>query len=136
MLVFLLLGVFAVILVRLSWRLLGAAARALGRVIQRAELTERVFRRVRRGGPKLQDPFETLRLQARLSVVAELARRTESDPAVFARAERLLATTRAYDLLLDDACLLAGVEPREGNPHDPEERFRKEFELASRGWSW
>lgn len=136
MLVFLLLGVLAVILVRLSWRLLGIAARAFGRVIKRADLPERISGRLRRGGQGLPDPFETLRLQARLSVVAELARRTESDPAVFARAERLLATLRAYDLLLDDACLLAGVEPREGNPRDPQERFRKEVELASRGWSW
>lgn len=87
------------------------------------------------------DPFEVLRLQLRLGVLAEQIRALENDPAVWARARRLHAAWGAYDGLLRDACVLAGVEVADTRPvlmpvRDDGERFREEIELASRGWSW
>lgn len=82
------------------------------------------------------DPFLTLRLQQRLGVVAGHVRRLERDEHTFARAERIIASQLAYDDLLAEACQLAGVEVRQAAPGDPQERFRKEVELAERGWTW
>ena len=82
------------------------------------------------------DPFRTLRLQQRLGVVAGHVRRLEDDEHTFARAERIIASQLAYDDLLAEACRMAGVEVRATAPGDPQERFRKEVELAARGWTW
>lgn len=89
-----------------------------------------------RGRPSDEpNPFEVLRVQTRLGVVADECRALERDQSVFARAHRLEATQAAYDALLAEACQLAGVAtgPSRG---DEQERFREEVELASRGWSW
>lgn len=111
----------------------GAAPRWRLRV---ASLLERGAGRLRRRQPPGPDPFVALRLQTRLGVVAANAQRLESDPAAFARAQRLIAMMLAYDQLLQEACLLAGVETVALQPNNPDERFRKEVELTARGWSW
>ena len=82
------------------------------------------------------DPFLALRVQTRLGKVAELARTIEDEPRSMARAERLIATQLAYDDLLAEACQLAGVQLSNRAKGDPQERFRKEVELAERGWTW
>lgn len=101
-----------------------------------ASLLERSAGRLRHRPPPGPDPFVALRLQTRLGVVAANAQRLESDPAAFARAQRLIAMMLAYDQLLQEACLLAGVETVALQPNNPDERFRKEVELTARGWSW
>lgn len=106
--------------------------------------TERVRERWagrRRADPPPPDPFAALRLQVRLGVLAEHIRQLENDPRVWARARRLEAAWAAYDALLLEACVLAGVDVPDGWPvreprRDDGERFREEIELASRGWSW
>ncbi len=97
---------------------------------------ERLAARLRRPRPPVFDPFEVLRVQARLSVVADHVRALELDPHTFARAERIIASQLAYDQLLAEACVLAGVEVQVVAKGDPAERFREEVELASRGWAW
>ncbi|RYV51892.1 hypothetical protein EUA98_06460 [Pengzhenrongella frigida] len=82
------------------------------------------------------NPFEVLRIQTRLSAVADEVRALERDETVFARAHHLEATQVAYDALLAEACVLAGVATRPSAPGDEGERFREEVELAERGWSW
>jgi hypothetical protein len=77
-----------------------------------------------------------LRVQARLSAVADEVRALEQDETVFARAHHLEATQAAYDALLAEACQLAGVTTEPGVPGDEHERFREEVELTERGWSW
>ncbi|MFP5345787.1 MAG: hypothetical protein ACLGIA_01975 [Actinomycetes bacterium] len=95
-----------------------------------------VARRVGRESSPEADPFEALRLQTRLGILAEHIRMLEADQHVYAKAHRLLAARAAYDDLLDEACRLAGV------PVDPQQhrtdsgRYQEELELASRGWSW
>ena len=95
----------------------------------------RVVGLVHRRRPDEPNPFEVLRVQTRLGVVADECRALERDQSVFARAHRLEATQAAYAALLAEACQLAGVAtgPSRG---DEQERFREEVELASRGWSW
>lgn len=115
----------------------------------------------RRRPPPSVDVFDTLRVQSRLSAVADEIVRLESDSSVFARAARLRASRRAYDDLLTEACRLAGVGldtvglvdaglvdagavPGAHAADDLEVRVRNsdaaranaEFELAARGWSW
>lgn len=90
----------------------------------------------RRGGAQQANPFEVLRVQTRLGVVADEVRALERDQNVYARAHHLEATTNAYDALLAEACVLAGVATAPGTHGDEQERFREEVELASRGWSW
>ena len=97
---------------------------------------ERLAARLRRPRPPVFDPFEVLRVQERLSVVADHVRSLELDPHSFARAERIIASQLAYDQLLAEACTLAGVEVQVVAKGDPAERFREEVELASRGWAW
>ena len=80
------------------------------------------------------DPFETLALQVRLGVVADLLRTIECDERMFARGQRWIATRLAYDALLGDACGLAGDAFHQ--PPSPDQRLEAELELASRGWSW
>ncbi|HEY5516145.1 MAG TPA: hypothetical protein VIK12_08055, partial [Pengzhenrongella sp.] len=84
----------------------------------------------------LPNPFEVLRVQTRLGVVADEVRMLELNETVFARAHHLEATQAAYDALLAEACGLAGVATEPGGPNDELERFREEVELTSRGWSW
>lgn len=87
------------------------------------------------------DPFDALTVQIRLGVVATQLRTIENDPRIWARARRFQATQHAYDDLLAQACLLAGVEVdadehRPGRYRTEPERFREEVELAARGWTW
>ena len=101
-----------------------------------AQRLDRLAARVRRERPPVYDPFMTLRVQERLTVVADHVRSLELDPHTFARAERIIASQLAYDQLLAEACKLAGVEVEVVAKGDPAERFREEVELASRGWAW
>jgi hypothetical protein len=86
------------------------------------------------------DPFEVLRVQLRLGVLAEEVRSLECSGDVYARGHHLKATQAAYDALLTEACILAGISTspsaRPTIPQGEQERFREEVELASRGWSW
>ncbi|MDP9827799.1 hypothetical protein [Kineosporia succinea] len=95
------------------------------------------------------DPFEALRLQMRLAVLADEMARLHHDETIFARAARLEARAAAYDALLGKACCLAGVaEPAPecapvGHATPPPVRLagrdlraRRELLLAERGWSW
>ncbi|MBD8059172.1 hypothetical protein IC607_09355 [Cellulomonas sp. JH27-2] len=90
----------------------------------------------RRPVPPTDNPFEALRVQSRLGVVADHVRALEVDVHTFARAERIIASQLAYDHLLAEACHMAGIEVEPAAPGDPAERFREEVELTSRGWSW
>jgi hypothetical protein len=90
----------------------------------------------RRRKPKPIDPFEVLRLQTRLGVVADQVRELEADAQVYAKAHRLAATRAAYDDLLGEACRMAGIQPVPEARRSEGERLREEVELASRGWSW
>lgn len=111
------------------WRVrLGAATTRLT-----APVRDRVARHRR---PPVADPFEVLRLQLRLGAVADQVRALEADAHVYAKAHRLRATRAAYDDLLTEACLLAGVQPVPEARRSEGERLREEVELASRGWSW
>ena len=107
----------------------------LGRLVERCtEPARAAIQRRRR--PPVPDPFEVLRLQTRLGVVADQVRALESDAHVYAKAHRLQATRAAYDDLLGEACRLAGVQPVPEARRSEGERLREEVELASRGWSW
>lgn len=101
-----------------------------------AERLERAAARLRRERPVTEDPFQTLRVQERLGVVAAHVRRLEGDERAFARAERIIASQLAYDQLLAEACRMAGVEVLPAAKGDPAERFREEVALAERGWTW
>jgi hypothetical protein len=111
------------------WRVL------LGRSATRctAPLRERLRRR--RPPPDI-DPFDVLRLQMRLGVLADQVRALEADAEVYAKAHRLQATRAAYDDLLGEACRMAGVKLVPESRRSEGERLREEVELASRGWSW
>lgn len=85
---------------------------------------------------RFPDPFDTLTVQRRLTIVAEHIRRLEDDPHAWARAERIIASQLAYDTLLADACRMAGVEVLPRASGDPWERLREEAELITRGWTW
>jgi len=97
---------------------------------------EAMANHLRHRHPPVTDPFDALRVQERLGVVADHVRALERDPHLFARAERIIASQLAYDQLLAEACLMAGVEVLPSALGDPSERFREEVELTSRGWSW
>ncbi|ROS26138.1 hypothetical protein [Cellulomonas sp. PhB150] len=97
---------------------------------------EELADQLRHRHPPLTDPFDALRVQERLSVVADHVRALELDPHLYARAERIIASQLAYDQLLAEACQMAGVEVLPCALGDPGERFREEVELTSRGWSW
>ena len=111
------------------WRLrlnagLGRAVRPVRRAVARHR------------GPAAIDPFEVLRLQTRLGVVADQVRALEADAQVYAKAHRLAATRAAYDDLLGEACRLAGIQPVPETRRSEGERLREEVELAARGWNW
>lgn len=97
--------------------------------------------RLRRRPPP-PDPFEVLRVQMRLAVLADEVRALERSEDVYARMHHLRATEAAYDAVLIQACHLAGVptSPRSGAPttvpQSARDRFQAEVELAARGWSW
>ena len=106
---------------------------------RRRRLADRLSRGSHR--PSAPDPFDALDVQVRLGQVAAHVRALEADDRSWARGKRMQATQAAYDDLLAEACLLAGVDVPEVDratprPADDPERFREELELASRGWSW
>ena len=88
------------------------------------------------------DPFEVLRVQLRLGALADEVRALERNGNLYARGHHLRATQAAYDALLIEACVLAGISTspdsraRQTISQGEQERFREEVELASRGWSW
>lgn len=144
----------------MRWVLLGllTAALLVAAVVRRSREKEPPRRRARRRtarfgvvgrnaasstseteAPEL-DPFEVLRVQLRLGALAEEVRALERNGNLYARGHHLKATQAAYDALLIEACVLAGIATAPGSrstlPQDELERFREEVELASRGWSW
>ena len=80
------------------------------------------------------DPFEALRIQSRLGVLArELQQLTMHEAAA---AHRQAALRGAYDDLLAEACELAQVPaPVPGTDGEARRRY-EEQQLAERGWSW
>lgn len=121
---------------RLAWSLVATPDRAPRWQRAVARWLERLAARLRHERPPAYDPFTALRVQTRLSKVADHICELEEDPRTFARAERLIASQLAYDQLLAEACKLAGVEVEPHPKGDGAERFREEVELASRGWAW
>lgn len=110
----------------------GPVWRARLRLADRLDTVARRLRGRRRRAP---DPFETMRLQHRLGVLADQIRRLEDDRYVYAKAQRLIAHRGAYDDLLDEAFTLAGLPlPEQGRGEA--RRLDAELELAGRGWSW
>jgi hypothetical protein len=101
-----------------------------------ADRLEDVAGRLRRRPRLLPDPFDALRVQDRLGIVARHVQSLEADGRAMARAERIIASQLAYDDLLEEACRLAGVDVPPHARGDPAERFREEVELAGRGWAW
>ncbi len=81
------------------------------------------------------DPFETLRVQERLSRLAgELRVLDDPERRLFGSWHHVRAAQEAYERTLDDACRLAGidVEPGRGTAH----RLLAEALLQSHGWRW
>lgn len=99
-------------------------------------LTARLRARLHRTTVPAPDPFDTLRLQTRLTCLSSKIRRVESTPHVYARAHRLMALEAAYDDLLDEACRLAGCPGRPEQKRSEAKRWQEEQELAARGWTW
>ncbi|QCB92385.1 hypothetical protein [Cellulomonas shaoxiangyii] len=132
----LLTAVAPTVLLAAVWSLIPSAEERPRWRVALAERLERAAARLRRERPVPEDPFQTLRVQQRLGVVAAHVRRLEDDDRMFARAERIIASQLAYDQLLAEACRMAGVEVLPAAKGDPAERFREEVELAERGWSW
>lgn len=97
---------------------------------------ERLAGRVRGRRHVPPDPFTSLRVQMRLAALARELQFLEDAPAVYARAHRIAAVRAAYDDLLLEACLLAGVDVPPDARRDTAERWRKEAALAEHGWSW
>lgn len=97
---------------------------------------QRCADRLRGNAERRPDPFEALRLQTRLSVLAGQIRSLEGSEWVYAKAHRLEAHRAAYDDLLDEACRLAGVPVEPGQGRGENRRWYEELELAARGWSW
>lgn len=95
-----------------------------------------VVDRVRGRREPVPDPFDALRLQTRLGVLADEIRDLETAPRVFAKAHRLTAARAAYDDLLDEACRLADVPVTQEEARGEALRWYEEQELSARGWSW
>jgi hypothetical protein len=100
-----------------------------------ASLLEKQARRLRRHESP-PDPFDALRLQMRLGILADQLLALEAGDHVYAKAHRLQATRAAYDDLLEEACRLAGVDLDQQGHRGETERLRVEVELTARGWSW
>ncbi|WP_372593666.1 hypothetical protein [Actinotalea sp.] len=97
--------------------------------------------RWRRRAEPPPDPFAALEIQLQLARVSAQLRALYSEPRIWARGSRVIATQAAYDSLLATACRLAGVETREedtvpGLTRSDDERTREELELLTRGWAW
>ncbi|GAA2801139.1 hypothetical protein [Kribbella solani] len=101
-----------------------------------ARLRTRLPARLRPPPVPVPDPFDTLRLQTRLTCLSSKIRTVESTPHIYARAHRLMALEAAYDDLLDEACRLAGVPTTPAQPHSEQKRWQEEQELSARGWTW
>lgn len=101
-----------------------------------AAALERVAVRVRGRRSIPPDPFAALHVQMRLSALSRELQWLEQAPAVYARAHRIAVARAAYDDLLLEACLLAGVEVPPDARRGASERWREEAELTERGWSW
>ena len=101
-----------------------------------AEWLERLAGRVRGRRRVDPDPFTALRVQMRLAALARELLWLEDAPAVYARAHRIAAVRAAYDDLLLEACLLAGVDVPPDARRGTAERWRQEAALAEHGWSW
>lgn len=82
------------------------------------------------------DPFETLRLQSRLGLLAGKIQQLESTPRIYGKAHRLMALEAAYDDLLGEACRLAGVPETSELERGEQRRWQEEQELTLRGWTW
>jgi hypothetical protein len=80
------------------------------------------------------DPFCALEVQVALARVERLVANLQRDDRRFAQAHHLYAAVAAYDRLLTEACVLAGVELPEGEGDT--RRLLAEVELRARGWSW
>ena len=98
--------------------------------------TSRLTSRLHRPAVPEPDPFDTLRLQTRLTCLSSKIRLIESAPNVYARAHRLMALEAAYDDLLDEACRLAGCPDAPDQKRSEAKRWQEEQELAARGWTW
>lgn len=97
---------------------------------------ERLAGRVRGRRPAEPDPFTALRVQMRLAALSRELQWLEDAPAVYARAHRIAAVRAAYDDLLLEACVLAGVDVPADARRSAAERWRKEASLAEHGWTW
>lgn len=82
----------------------------------------------------LVDPFCALEVQMALARVERLVVELQRDDRRFARAHHLYAALAAYDRLLDEACVLAGVPVP--TAHGEAHRLLAEVELRARGWAW
>ncbi|HYJ75928.1 MAG TPA: hypothetical protein VEV65_10040 [Kineosporiaceae bacterium] len=80
------------------------------------------------------DPFSALEVQLALARVERLIADLQRDDRRFARAHHLYSAIAAYDRLLDEACVLAGVPVPEATGEA--RRLLAEVELRARGWSW
>lgn len=80
------------------------------------------------------DPFCALEVQVALARVERLVVDLQRDDRRFARAHHLYAALAAYDRLLAEACVLAGVNAPTGD--GDARRLLAEVELRARGWSW
>ena len=107
----------------------GPSRRRLGRLL------ERLAGRFGRPATPEPDPFETLRLQSRLGLLAGKIQQLEATPRIYGKAHRLMALEAAYDDLLDEACQLAGV-PATALERGEQRRWLAEQELTIRGWTW
>ena len=88
--------------------------------------------------PRTREVFAVLQIQTRLTTLAAILRRIESDAQMFARQHHWRTTIWAYDELLADACALARVPVREvpAGPKADAERLRRELALYECGWRW
>jgi hypothetical protein len=82
------------------------------------------------------NPFGTLEVQLSLArLERELLYLDGCNDRKFGRAHHYYAALAAYDQLLEEACLLAGVESQP-RPGDPAWRMVADVELRVRGWNW
>lgn len=95
-------------------------------------------RRRREEDAAAREVLAVLELQMRLSRLTTLLREIAVDPDRFARQHHWRSTLWAYDSILADACVVAGVEviDAEPGPKADEERTRRELELCACGWNW
>lgn len=107
----------------------------------RVPFIARIVRRLRRrhaDDAAERAVFAVLDVQMRLTTLTAILRRIDTDPDMFARQHHWRTTLWAYDSMLADACVLAGVavHAAPAGPKADAERQRRELELYARGWSW